>query len=380
MTTPEPVCRVAAAEPCRLEVPKPKPNPDPGPPGYRFTGRFDQRDAAAPVAHWPGLQVHARFNGTEVWLDAEELVQSWMQGGPSEWDVDIDGVTRSKLVMQLGRHSYRLAGGLAPGEHSVTLFRRSESQTGATRFFGLSFGTGRLLAPPPARERRIEIVGDSASSGFGIEGVGLGPDCPGPDWAARYLNFRRAWGSVLGELVDADVSAAVHSGKGIARNIVSSDTLTLTLIYPRTDPLDRNSVVPGSAFEPHTILLMTGGIDLGGVTDGGAPMTSSELADVINGFVELLRTTHPVANIVLVLSPTVPDRPAQNLYTRTTIRAAMGEVRDTRVASGDTRVYFAEPGEAVPSEITACNGHGSPELHERIARELLPLVKSINGW
>src|SRR5690606_8908722 len=114
-----------------------------------------------------------------------------------------------------------------------------------TAFKGFDFDGGTLLSPPARKKRRIEIVADSSSAGFGVEGVGMtnpvDGKCPGPNHAAKYQNFRKAYGPVLGEMVDAEVHGTVLSGKGIYRNIWIPDKETLPMLFTRTLPFETAS-------------------------------------------------------------------------------------------------------------------------------------------
>ena len=81
-----------------------------------------------------------------------------------------------------------LASGLPAGEHLVELYRRTEANQGESQFLGFDFGEGALLAPPPRAERRIELVGDSITAGYGNEGADM--SCPfSPDTENHYLTY-----------------------------------------------------------------------------------------------------------------------------------------------------------------------------------------------
>src|SRR5262249_5962064 len=146
-----------------------------------------------------------------------EIDESWMKGAPSEWDVAIDGAWQSKIVTTPGAKTYPLATGLVEGKHVVELYKRSEAQNGSTRFLGFDLAGGTLLLPPKRKARRLEIIGDSAAAGFGVEGVGHGPTCPGHNWSAEWQNFRKSFGARLGERFDAEVMGTVYSGKGMVK-------------------------------------------------------------------------------------------------------------------------------------------------------------------
>lgn len=235
---------------------------DPGPPAVQFIGRFNRRDPAGPTCGWPGCRIRARFEGTGVTVRLKERYESWMEGAPSEWDVAVDGVWQKRIVTNKtgAPTDHPIATGLANKPHVVELYKRSEAQNGATQFIGFDFAGGPLLSPPARKARRIEVIGDSAAAGFGIEGVGKGPDCPGIDWGANYQNFRKSLGARLGEFLGADVAGTVYSGKGIFKNLWRDDTETLPVLYALANPLD-----PASAWDfsyvPDVVVVMAGGND-----------------------------------------------------------------------------------------------------------------------
>jgi lysophospholipase L1-like esterase len=354
------------------------PSRDPGAPAVRFIGRFDTREAAGPICGWPGCRIIANFRGTGVQARLEDRAESWMQGGPSEYDVIVDGVLQPKLVLALGAHDYPLASGLADAPHRIELYRRSETQTGYTQFLGYDFGGGTLLPPPLPALRRIEVVGDSQPAGFGIDGVGTG--CPGPAWAAKFEDFHKSLSARLGELLDADLNGTAYSGKGFVRNIARTDTETMPVLYPRTNPIDATSVWDFSRFVPDVIVVMMGGNDfaIGQYVDAG-PLPLVEFTAAVRGLVGTFRTHSPQAHVFLALSPSVTDSPTST-HGRTNVKSAFDTVASERAAAGDTRVYSVAPPVAVESELTGCDGHGNAAYHERVAQQLATMVKAQTGW
>ncbi len=358
------------------------PPQDAGPPAIRFIGRFDARDAAGPTCGWPGCRIIARFSGTRVSVKLNERVETWMLGGPSEWDVTIDGVLQpQQLVLELGAHDYVLAESLLAGPHRVELYKRSETQNGNTQFLGYDFAGGALLPPPLPASRRIELIGDSAAAGFGIEGVGYGPDCPGPNWAARWQNFHKSFGARLGEIFNADLNATVFSGKGLVRDIWRADVETMPVIYGRANPIDPASEFDLGTFVPDVYLMMLGGNDfaLGQPVDNG-PATLAEFTQATRNLVARFRATAPQAHVLLVLSPSTTDEQPAGRQSRTNVKTAFDTVASEHGAAGDTRVYSVSPPIADETELTGCNGHGSPAFHERLAQQLAAVVKQKTGW
>jgi hypothetical protein len=352
-----------------------------GPPAVQFIGRFDTEETFGPRCSWPGCRIRARFNGTSVSARLKEIDEVWMEGCPSEWDVAIDGVWQPKLVLSPDQENYVLATGLAAGDHLVELYKRSEAQNGTTQFLGYDFGGGTLLAPPPRKKRHIEVIGDSAAAGFGIEGVGLGPDCPGVDWASRWQNFRLSLGVRLAEELNAEIYGSVYSGKGMAQNIWPTDLDTMPVIFPRTNPIDKASKWDFSAYVPDAVIIMMGGNDfaIGQPVDHG-PASLADFTDAYDGFVAMVREKYPLAHVFLITSPSVSDEMPAGRNSRTNVKAGIATVLSRRAAAGDTRVYGFEPPVAFPAELTGCNGHGTPEFHQRVADQLAVPIREKLGW
>ncbi|MCW5832260.1 MAG: hypothetical protein KIS78_07415 [Labilithrix sp.] len=241
-----------------------------------FVGRFDTTDPAGPKAAWPGARILARFEGTAVSVELSDFAEPWMDGTPSYWEVSIDHGPWTPIAMTPDNrpHVYELAKDLPAAAHEVELFKRSETQTGITQFFGFDFHGGKSLPPPERQKRKIEVMGDSQASGFGIEMLNA-PDlnCPGANHSGTYQNFRKAWGSLLGTRFDAEVHGIVYSGKGLLKNVWPTDTDPLVDYYPRTNP---NPAIAQSAqlfdlssWVPDVIVLTQGSVDFGsGVSDG----------------------------------------------------------------------------------------------------------------
>lgn len=357
--------------------------PDSGSPHVQLIGRFDTRDAAGPSCAWPGCRIVARFDGSEVSVEMKEMFAAWMDGAPSEWDVAIDGAWKDKLVMKEGPSTYVLATGLPRGPHTVELFKRSEAQNGTTQFLGFDFAGGTLLAPPARKSRRIEIIADSVASGYGVEGVGaaVNGDCPGPDYASKWQNFRVSLGVRLGEAVGAEVLGTVHSGKGISRNIWRPDTDTLPALFSRTIPADPASTWDFAGWSADAVVIMAGGndFDVGQPTDDGAA-SMEEFTAAYREFLKTLRKQYPQAYLFPTVSPSVSDATPAGRNTRTNIKTAVNALAMELGAQGDARVQALEPGAAQPGELAGCNGHGNEQFHQRVGQELAAAIRTKLGW
>jgi lysophospholipase L1-like esterase len=177
---------------------------DGGTSGVRVVGRYDDSDANGPKFDWSGVSVLGRFTGTSVSVN--------LDSNGSEYAVFVDGVEKTKIVTS-GNKTYPIATGLAAGTHDVMIWRRSEAMFGVTQFLGFKLdATGSLLAPPAALGRRIEVVGDSYTCGYGNEGT------LGCTFNASTENDYLAYASVAARAVNAELSTVAWSGRGMWRN------------------------------------------------------------------------------------------------------------------------------------------------------------------
>ena len=303
--------------------------------------------------------------------------------------MSIDDVIVKKLVMTQGTLTYALATGLSMGPHKVELFKRSETQNGITQFMGFDFHGGDLLPPPLRSARRIEIIGDSSSTGYGVETTGAPfNDCPGPDSAAKHQNFRKAWPNVVAQMVGAEVHGIVYSGKGLTRNVFRPDTDTIALFYPRANPNPNLQGNPPlfdlTSWTPDAIVLMLGANDFsdGVGSPNPGPATAGQFLTGYRTFVTTtLRAQYPNAHIILSISPSVVDgQPGNGALTRTNIESAINTVSAERVGLGDNKVYTFVPAVSPQDELDGCGGHGNTKYHDRIATELAKVLKTKLGW
>src|SRR4051794_6235247 len=141
---------------------------DAGAPGVRFVARVDRMNAAGPRFAWSGSTILARFTGSSIGVR--------LSGATNYFAVRIDGVLLpAVLTISEGKQDYPLAANLGPGPHELSVFRRSEARGGETTFLGLMLDpAGALLPPPPAPDRRLEIIGDSTTCGYGVDGKSAG--------------------------------------------------------------------------------------------------------------------------------------------------------------------------------------------------------------
>ncbi|MDD5308034.1 MAG: SGNH/GDSL hydrolase family protein [Deltaproteobacteria bacterium] len=336
-------------------------------PAIRTVGRFDRSDARILRFSWPATSFELRFTGTSVAL---VLCDTPLPDDTPETDwlaLAIDGRELAPLPLAAGVRTYEVARGLAQGVHEIVANKRTEPEVGTVALRGVVLDPGAKALPPgPAPTRRMEIVGDSISTGFGIDGKT--PGCP---FTTATEDATRTYGVLAARALGADVQVIAWKGKGVLRNDDPADTETLPVIYGRTLPGD-----PGSRdappFDADVVVLNLGTNDF---ARSQAPAKEFEAA--YDGFVGVLRARHPRALLVLAIGPLLFDEPGR--MWRTAVKDVIDSVILERGRAGDARLALLDVW-FDPADGVGCQFHPNLITHRKIAAELVRIVEARLGW
>jgi hypothetical protein len=175
--------------------------------GFLYSGRIGFSQPHKPLLTWPGTSIKANFTGTYLAVVLED------QSGKNFFNVIIDGEDSSPYVLQAkqGEHRYVISTVLADKTHSLEIVKRTEGEEGWSYFKGLALADNAgLLSPPIRSSRRMEIYGDSITSGMGNEGADNGAD----HLLAEKNNYL-AYGSIAARELNAELHTISQSGIGI---------------------------------------------------------------------------------------------------------------------------------------------------------------------
>jgi hypothetical protein len=336
----------------------------------RIVGRNDGDPGGARYA-WPAARFIARFQGTDAVLRLSH--EDGFGGGPSYYDVIVDGTVTGKITVTGGATDYPIATGLATGVHVVEVFKRTEAAYGVDRYLGFTFPNGgTLLAPPATSGRKMEFIGDSMIQGYGIEGAG--PDCgmTMPDVHNARLSMQQRTATAL----NADFTSTTYSGKGLSKNEDPGDNQTFPLLYPRALPENNGSTWTFSNYVPDVIVSVVGG------TDFSRPPypTAVTFATTYETWLTQLRTANPTSTIIAAVGGQLYDGDPADVNTRTIAKAGITTAVANRNAAGDAKVFMFEFTQPAFNQLTACDYHGSPAVHQQWADDIVPFLKTKLGW
>jgi len=330
-----------------------------GPPAIRYIGRFDVSQPSAPTAEWSASAMEARFSGAQVSVR--------LGGSNNYFDVVLDGVVQP-VLKTAGQPSYPIGVGLASGVHDVLVFRRDEAFDNPATFSGFGFDAGALLAPPQAPARRIEIVGDSISAGYGNE-CGNASD----GFAAATENEYIAYGPLAARALSADVHVVAWSGKGLYRNLDGSTTETMPILWQRTIPTDGSSHWDPSQWVPDVVVINLGTNDY---NSGGADPSANFQSTYLQ-FVKQLESAYPGVFVLGAVGPMLGGS------SYASVKTAISNIVSMRRTAGDARVQLVEfPTQNCGSDGSACgcDSHPNAAEHEKMATILEAAIHGALGW
>ena len=328
------------------------PDAPPATPSIHYVGRNEALPSGGARFGWPGTGFVVRFQGTGARVRMDD---------PSGYfTVVVDGQEQPRLETTSGEQTYELASGLPAGEHTVEVYRRAEGFFGATTVAAIELdGT---LSAPPVSGRRIEILGDSISCGYGNEGADQ--NC---NFSADTENHYRTYGAVAARSVGAELSTIAWSGKGVIYNYGDDTDEPLPTLFGRTIPSE-SSGVWDFGWQPDAVLINLGTNDFS--TDNDP--TESQFTGAYVALLEDLRNAYPNALLLCTVAPLLSGAE------QTLVMGYIQQAVDTRSTSGDTKVKVIDL--STDAVGWGCDWHPSIATHEAMAALFTTALKSELGW
>ncbi len=278
----------------------------------------------------------------------------------------VDGVLKPKMTST--DSVYPIASGLSNDTHTVEIYRRTEANQGESQFLGFDFGAGKLLAPPPPSGRRIEVVGDSITCGYGDEGAN--EKCAfSADTENHYLTYEAIAARDLG----AELATIAWSGKGVVCNYgddASSCTHPMPEYYDRVLPARADSAWDFALWQPHAVVINLGTNDFSTSSDPTSSQFETE-------YVKLLQHIRSKYSGALILCTVAPLLTGTDL---TTARTCISNAVKQRNDAGDARVKAFEMATADANDGYGCDWHPSRATHQKMATELIAKLKAELQW
>jgi lysophospholipase L1-like esterase len=316
----------------------------------RVLGRSIPDASGGFAIQWPGSGFEARFQGTTITASIEDY-------GQNSFNVEVDRKI-SRLDLMPGTHMYTLFTG-AGGDHTIRITRRTSANAGITRIGMVrSDGTLQPTAPP---ERRMLVIGDSVSSGYGVEGTDQ--SCT---YSRATQNHDAAYAALTARAFGADLHSLAIDGAGLVRNDRGAKSSIASQI--KNSLPDDPRPWPVAAFQPQVIVLYLGTNDFAGGDPG---------VDFATAYLKILgdlRGDYPKAQIFAAVGPMLGG----SAYTaaRDSIRAAVEERR----ALGDSKAEVIQFQPSRSARQFGCDWHPGLDAQKNMAETLQRAIARDLGW
>lgn len=326
-------------------------------PRLYYVGRFDHTHPAGPRCEWPHSMVTLRFRGTA----AQALLS---ETKPNFWAVVVDDKPPITVATEQGDNVVTLASDLPDGEHTVQLIRRTEAFVGRSQIKGFCLSAGGELMEPKKLSRRIQVIGDSISCGYGNEAPNQ-KEKFNPATENAYMTY----GAIAARTVGAEYVCIAWSGKRMAPEN------TIPEIYDLSLPTDRNRTYDLSQWTPDVILINLSTNDFSKADPDEEMWTKAYKA-----FVLRVRKQYPNAQFYLATSPMLwnsPTRKQRDVLQRYLDRIQSELCTETGDAGNFRIIQFAQQQQA---DGIGADWHPSIRTHEIMAAQWIEALKSDLGW
>lgn len=327
-----------------------------------YVGRV-LRETEHVVMAWPATTLRFSTDGAaRVTLTAFSTPRPDTTPQYDEIDVLRDGKRVRRIRLTASARTYLLGTGLS-GRHVFAIRKRTEAEIGEVSIVEVGLDAGQLVPPKP-RERRIEVLGDSVTAGFGIEGPS--GDCP---FSAGTENALQTYGALAAETLSADYVAIAESGKGLTVNADSRDPLLAPGLFERT--LASRPARWGFKEQPDVFVINLGTNDVFGGYPGDTVFTAAYVS-----LLNRVRQVYSNAQIVVLLGPMLWDDESMS---RSHVRDATAAAIALRARQGDFKIALLEQW-VDPAEGVGCQMHPNLRTHRRLAHELALKVRELMSW
>jgi lysophospholipase L1-like esterase len=335
---------------------------------YRYLGRVDP---ATKRLTWPATGITFSFTGTSASVPITAI------SGTNAVAVIVDGVATS--IDNVDGTSIS-TGTLAPGVHTVEIRKKSEALFGSISIGNpTTSGSFCSVAQPT---KRIEIIGDSISVGYGVSGT-----YPCTNTAALE-DATLTYGALTAENISADYSIVAWSGKGIIRNYVTAEgddgQPTVPELWTRTEadgPDDSYDFKP-----PVDIVVVNLGTNDFGFTSYYANGTAfqarpllnmTEYTDALVKFGKQIQAKYADAELFITTSPLIgdyypPEDPAQKTNQLAAVKAAVERL-------GEKAHVVDFPSQDSSDNNIGCDYHPSKLTQEQDAVILTKAIDAVVG-
>jgi Carbohydrate esterase 2 N-terminal/GDSL-like Lipase/Acylhydrolase family len=208
-----------------------------------YMGRVGTTDSCSEI-YWTGTSVRMNVRST---TSVKALLADEQGNNYYYVIVDGDGTNANKIKIEKEKKWYTLVSNLDDKQHSVELFKVTNTDFITTRFYGFEIdGTAKVLKADKKPKRKIEFIGNSITCGHAAE------DSSNDSGAPEFFNNYRAYGAITARHFNARYYCTSKSGIGIT---ISWFPEVMPEIFNRLNPKDASSKWDFSRYTPDIVVV-----------------------------------------------------------------------------------------------------------------------------
>ena len=339
--------------------------------GVRFLGRVNP---ATRELSWSGTGLTFSFTGSSA---SVAVASTW---GTNSIEMVIDNGT--PLVFDsVNGTSIDTPAALADGPHTVSIRKRSEPQLGSI-YVGDVTTSGSLGNDSAPASRRIQVIGDSITVGYGMDGTF---PCVN---SAALEDAPNTYGALTAKNLSAEYDIIAWSGKGLVRNIVNpgyEDDVVMPQIWTRWGAADEDGTYTFPAADtPDIVVVNLGTNDFSYVAynstsganyDARPRLNATEYTEGLVSFGKTIQGHYPDAEVFITSSPLLSDGyPTAEDAQHTTQSNA---IKDAVAQLGDKAHFVNFPTQDSSNNNIGCDYHPSSATHESMAVILTAAIEDV---
>ena len=347
----------------------------PAPDGLRYIGRFGPQL----VMSWTNTAAELTFTGTSASFGFT------LNGtGGAVVGVSVDGGPLAKTPI-VGTTQVQ-SGVLSNGPHTVRATKISEGRLGEITLNDTNVvGTATAAATPT---RRIEVIGDSISAAYGVDGTSA--SCVN-NYTVEDASL--SFASLAGTALQADVSLIAWAGKGVWRNDASdtnaiANQVTMRTLWTRAVQSNSAAYPFDASVAPQAVVVELGTNDYEYTADNsnGTPQAIRATLDhnaFVSAYVALLtdvQTHYPNAIFVLCSSPMLSDSypTASDMQSTDLVQDLQAIATQFGQTGADVSVLTFPALSA--NDLVGCGGHPTADGHAQMAAALQAELAGKLNW
>lgn len=326
-------------------------------PNIQYVGRFNRSNPKKAIFDWSGVYISAKFEGTSCAIRLSD--------GNNYYAITIDN--NDPLTLKTDTSTiYKVASELKDTIHTIIIHKRTEAFIGYGEFHGFILDEGKKLVKQDSlTNRRIEIIGNSITCGYGVEGENANsPFKPETENAAL------SYAAIIGRTLNADYAMISYSGKGVVRNYGDANKTSadpMPLFYDRTCYYDSTTTWDFSSWIPQAVIINLGTNDF-----STQPYPDkSVFQDAYTQLINKVQSQYPGVSVFCLCGPMIGE-PCSDY---------INEVVNSFQNTSNNKVYFIN----IENNKLSLSDWGSdwhPNItgQQKMADVILPVIKEKMNW